>query len=154
MSAAPVAEVPAGVVTVTLTGPALPPGLDVTIWVAEATKNGAAVVPKCTAVAPTKLVPVMVTPVPPAVEPETGLTAVTVGPGAAMTAMGVPVNWAIVGTVEVVTAARRQPLPLRPTALNGVHVPPEKKARPLAAPSLQTWMLRKLNVVPAPRAVS
>ena len=41
----------------------------------------AAVVPNFTAVAPVKLVPVMVTVVPPAVGPELGLTAVTVGSG-------------------------------------------------------------------------
>jgi hypothetical protein len=37
------------------------------------------VVPKFTAVAPVKLVPVIVTLVPPEVKPEVGLTAVTVG---------------------------------------------------------------------------
>ncbi len=35
--------------------------------------------PKVTALAPVKLEPVMVTPVPPAVDPVAGLTAVTVG---------------------------------------------------------------------------
>jgi hypothetical protein len=39
----------------------------------------AALAPKSTAVAPVKLVPVMVTLVPPAVVPEVGLTPVTVG---------------------------------------------------------------------------
>jgi hypothetical protein len=39
----------------------------------------AVVVPKSTAVAPVRLVPVMVTEEPPAVEPEAGLTPVTVG---------------------------------------------------------------------------
>ena len=37
--------------------------------------------PKVTALAPVKLEPVMVTPVPPAVDPVAGLTAVTVGGG-------------------------------------------------------------------------
>ena len=40
--------------------------------------------PNFTAVAPVKLVPVIVTVVPPAVGPEVGLTAVTVGAGGAM----------------------------------------------------------------------
>ena len=43
----------------------------------------AAVAPNFTAVAPVKLVPVMVTEVPPAVGPEVGLTPVTVGTGGA-----------------------------------------------------------------------
>ena len=42
------------------------------IWVSESTANKAAVVPKSTAVAPVKPVPVMVTEVPPAVGPELG----------------------------------------------------------------------------------
>ena len=41
----------------------------------------AALAPKSTAVAPVRLVPVMVTEVPPAVGPEVGLTPVTVGAG-------------------------------------------------------------------------
>ena len=41
-----------------------------------------ALVPKCTAVAPVKAVPVTVTVVPPAVGPEVGLTPVTVGAAA------------------------------------------------------------------------
>ena len=59
--------VPAGEVTVTEvddTNTTLVPGAD----------------PKLTALTPVKLVPVMVTDVPPAVGPDTGLTAVTVGP--------------------------------------------------------------------------
>ena len=53
------------------------------IEVAELTvKAVAAVVPKLTAVAPVKSVPVMVTEVPPAVGPTVGLTPVTVGAGA------------------------------------------------------------------------
>ena len=50
------------------------------IWVAELTlRPWPPVVPKLTALAPVKPVPVMVTVVPPAGGPATGLTAVTVG---------------------------------------------------------------------------
>jgi hypothetical protein len=49
------------------------------------TNDAAAVLPKLTPVAPVKLVPVMVTLVPPAVVPDVGLTAVTVGAEALLT---------------------------------------------------------------------
>src|SRR5437764_823305 len=77
---AEVAEVATGVVTVTSTVPAAPAGEVAVIEVAEATvKVVAGVAPNLTAVAPVKLVPVMVTEVPPAVEPVVGERAVTVG---------------------------------------------------------------------------
>ena len=64
---------PAGVVTVMSTVPAASAGATAVICVAESTvKLVAAVLPKETAVAPVKLVPVMVTVVPPRVEPEPG----------------------------------------------------------------------------------
>ena len=70
---------PPGVVTVTSTVP-VPAGLSAVIEVALSTlKSVAAVVPKSTAVAPVKLVPVIATEVPPASEPEVGFRAVTVG---------------------------------------------------------------------------
>ena len=79
-SAALVALVPPGVVTVTSTVPAVPAGAVAVIWVALLTvKLVAAVAPKLTALAPVKLVPVIVTEVPPAVGPAVGLTPVTVG---------------------------------------------------------------------------
>ena len=57
-----------------------PAGVVAVICVALLTVNeAAAVTPKFTAVAPVKLVPVMVTDVPPAVDPEFGLTLLTVG---------------------------------------------------------------------------
>ncbi len=63
-------------VTVTSTVPAARAGEVAVIWVLETTvKLVAAVVPKWTAVAPVKLVPVMVTMVPPAVGPVVGATA-------------------------------------------------------------------------------
>ncbi len=72
--------VPPAVVTATLTAPAEPAGASAVIWVALFTvKDVAAVVPKLTAVAPVKLVPVMTTLVPPAVVPLDGETAVIVG---------------------------------------------------------------------------
>jgi hypothetical protein len=80
-SAELVAETPPGVVTVTATVIApLTAGVTAVKVVAELTLNEAAALdPKSTAVAPVKFVPVMVTEVPPAVEPEDGLTFVTVG---------------------------------------------------------------------------
>ena len=81
-SAAPVALVPPGVVTVMSTVPALSAGEVAVIDVALLTVNAvAAVAPKLTAVAPVKPVPVIVTEVPPAVGPLVGLTLVTVGAG-------------------------------------------------------------------------
>ncbi len=82
-SAAEVAEVPPGVVTVTSTAPAVPAGAVAVREVADTTvKPVAAVDPKVTAVAPVKPVPVTVTLVPPAVGPEPGANAVTVGAAA------------------------------------------------------------------------
>ena len=61
--------------TVTSTVPAAPAGAVAVMEVALLTvKVVAAVAPKATAVAPVKLVPVMVTEVPPAAGPEVGLT--------------------------------------------------------------------------------
>ena len=50
------------------------------IEVAESAVTVPATVPKSTAVAPDRLVPVTVTAVPPAVGPDVGLTPVTAGP--------------------------------------------------------------------------
>src|SRR5258708_19769218 len=70
---------PSAVVTVTSTVPT-PAGEVAVIWVALLTvKEAAALLPKLTAVAPEKLVPVMVTLGPPDVGPVFGLTLVTVG---------------------------------------------------------------------------
>ncbi|MCW7984727.1 hypothetical protein XF35_05155 [Streptomyces platensis subsp. clarensis] len=69
---------PAGVVTVTCTVPE-PAGAVAVIWVSELTVKEACVAPKRTPVAPVKPVPVTVTWVPPAVEPEVGETDVTAG---------------------------------------------------------------------------
>ena len=67
--------VPPGPVTVTSTVPAAPAGAVAVMEVALLTvKVEAAVVPNFTAVAPVKLVPVIVTEVPPVVGPEVGLT--------------------------------------------------------------------------------
>ena len=79
-SALEVALVPEGVVTVIFTMPAEPTGLVAVIVVEESIAKLTPVeAPKATTVAPVKLVPVIVTVVPPAVVPELGLTAVTVG---------------------------------------------------------------------------
>jgi hypothetical protein len=59
-----------------------PPGEVAVIWVALLTvKEPAAVLPNLTAVAPEKLLPLMVTLVPPDDGPVFGLTLVTVGAG-------------------------------------------------------------------------
>ena len=80
---APAALVPAAVVTVMLIAPAPPAGETAVICVALFTVNDAAAVPpKLTAVAPVKFVPVIVTLVPPAVEPVAGDREVTVGAAA------------------------------------------------------------------------
>jgi hypothetical protein len=72
--------VPAVVVTSTLAVPAEPAGVTAVIEVAETMVTlVAAAPPIVTAVAPVKPVPVMVTDVPPAVGPEFGEIAVTVG---------------------------------------------------------------------------
>jgi hypothetical protein len=74
-----VAEVPPGVVTVTSTVPA-PAGDVAVIEVAELTVTPVAdAPPNFTAVAPLKLVPVIVTKVPPATGPPVGEIDVTVG---------------------------------------------------------------------------
>ena len=77
-SAELVALVPPGVVTVTSTVP-LPAGEVTVIWVSELTVGVAEVLPKWTTVAPVKLVPVIVTMVPPDAGPEPGEIPVTVG---------------------------------------------------------------------------
>jgi hypothetical protein len=87
--------VPTGVVTVILTIPALPDG-EVAVMLVEliTVTFVAAVAPNFTAVAPVKLVPVIVTLVPPAVPPMLGLTAVTAGAPSY-------VNWSCVTTALV-----------------------------------------------------
>ena len=69
-------------VTTTLTAPAVPAGVVAVIDVALTTVTPvAATLPMVTLVAPVKLVPVIVTAVPPRVVPLGGLIAVTVGAG-------------------------------------------------------------------------
>jgi len=108
-SALSVALVPFGVLTITLTPPLPAPGGEVTaICVAEVTAKVAAVDPKCTAVAPVKLVPVIVTEVPPAGEPVLGAMPVTAGPGPAAAAR-VSELWVV--TVTSITESRRTMMP-------------------------------------------
>src|SRR5204862_1748050 len=71
-----------GLVTVTLAAPAACAGVVAVIVVALVTVTAAAAVPPTVTVAPlTKFVPVIVTPVPPAVAPDGGAMLVTVGAG-------------------------------------------------------------------------
>ena len=75
-----VGEVPPAVVTVTSTGPEAPAGAVAVTSVADtAVTLVAATVPNVTPVAPVRLVPVMVTWVPPVVGPVVGLIEVTAG---------------------------------------------------------------------------
>ena len=74
----PAVAVPPGVVTVTSTMP-LPGGLVTVICVLESAVIVPAAPPKLTLVAPARLVPVIVTAVPPAVVPLDGDTPVTAG---------------------------------------------------------------------------
>ena len=76
------ALLPPGVVTTTLWAPAVPAAVVAVICVALFTvKLVAFTPPKVTAVAPVRLLPVMVTLVPPAVVPLVGLMLVTAGAG-------------------------------------------------------------------------
>jgi hypothetical protein len=69
-----------GLVTVTVTAPALPAGVVAVILVLLATTTFvAAALPNVTVAPDAKFVPVMVTAVPPAVDPLVGETPVTVG---------------------------------------------------------------------------
>ena len=70
---------PATVVTVTSTVPAVSAGAVAVIEVAEFAVMVPAVAPNLTPEAEVRPVPVMVTEVPPAIEPPVGLIAVTVG---------------------------------------------------------------------------
>lgn len=80
LSPVPAALVPPTAVTVTSTVPATPAGLVAEMLVVELTANEvAALAPNCTAVTDAKLVPVIVTDVPPVVTPVFGVTDVTVG---------------------------------------------------------------------------
>ncbi len=108
-SALLVALVPASVVTLTATGPAGPAGETALTEVLERTSTlVAAVVPNMTALAPRSPVPVMMTVVPPAGRPATGLTAVTTG-GASY------VNWSATTSALVppalVTVTSTWPVP-------------------------------------------
>ena len=95
-SAGDVADVPPVVVTVTSTVP-VPAGDVAVIDVGEATVKPAFVAPNLTAVAPVKLLPEIVTAVPPAAGPLPGLTAVTEGGVVVppqVTTIGVEAAWA------------------------------------------------------------
>src|SRR6185312_15131514 len=110
-SAALVALVPAGVVTVTSTTPAAAPvGAVTVIEVSLLTvKLAAAIAPKLTAVAPRKFVPVIVTTVPPASGPLLGETLMTVGGGV----MPFPFNgtiWVAPGTLRLSSVGMSFPL--------------------------------------------
>ena len=93
-SLALVGEVPAGRGDGHVHRARRPAGEVAVIWVSETTVKVAAAVPKSTAVAPVKSVPVMVTEVPPAVGPAFGLTEVTVG-------AATKVNWSAEAVGEV-----------------------------------------------------
>jgi hypothetical protein len=67
-------------VTVTVTAPALPAGVVAVIWVPLTTTTlVAAAAPNVTVAPAAKFVPVIITDVPPSVDPLAGLTLLTVG---------------------------------------------------------------------------
>ena len=101
-SAALVALLPPGVVTVTSTVPTVPAGAVAVIVVELVTVKVAAAVPKSTAVAPVKPVPVTVTVVPPALVPELGATAADRRGGRRRTAR----DGHVLDLVDVVAPAR------------------------------------------------
>ena len=77
--------VPPAVVTRTLAVPAARAGVVQVIEVAETVTTAQVAPPMVTALAPVRLVPVIVTALPPAVLPLVGLIAVTVGAGGGTT---------------------------------------------------------------------
>ena len=84
-SAGEIVDVPDAVITVTGTVP-VPSGLERIIWEAVSLmKLVTWIGPKSTAVAPARLVPLIVTSVPPVVGPLAGLTAVRAGFGVSVT---------------------------------------------------------------------
>ena len=113
-SAGEVADIPPGVVTVTSTTP-VPGGSSAVIVVSETTvKLVAGVMPKSTAVAPVKAVPVIVTVVPPVTGPSVGLMLVTVG-------AATYVNWSAGEVADVpstlVTVTSTTPVPAGSSAM-------------------------------------
>src|SRR5712692_1250792 len=101
---------PPAVVTVTSTGPAAPAGLVAAIDVAELTvKLVAVVLPNLTTVAPVKLVPVIVTLVPPAAGPLVGLRLVTAGTARKANWSAAPVALVPPGVVTVTSTAPAEP---------------------------------------------
>src|SRR5439155_866517 len=101
-----VADCVSGLVTVTLAAPAACGGVVAVIVVAVVTVTPVAAVPPIVTVAPvTKFVPVIVTPVPPAVEPDGGAMEVTVGAGPAYVKPLVNVAACVSGLVTVTFAA-------------------------------------------------
>ena len=98
-----IAEVPAGVVTMTVTVP-VPRGVVTVIWVLESAVMVPVPVPKRTPVAPASPVPVMVTVVPPAVLPLPGDTPATAGGGAMYVKRSAPVGCEVPAGVVTVTS--------------------------------------------------
>jgi hypothetical protein len=139
-----VADVPAGVVTVTPTAP-VPEGLSAVIVVSLTTVTFvAAVVPKSTAVAPVKLVPVIVTRVPPAAGPLVGLSPVTAGAAAT-----VYVNSSAAETADVpaglVTVRFTTPVP---AGLSAVIVVSLTTSRFVAADVPKSTVVAPVKLVP------
>ena len=73
--------VPAGVVRVTVAVPAAPAGAMATTWLSEMTVNAAVALPNSAVVVWARLVPVIVTVLPPVMGPWVGLSPVRVGAG-------------------------------------------------------------------------
>jgi hypothetical protein len=133
VSDGPVALVPSGVVTVTLTDPAASAGEVAVIEVSEFSLNVAEVDPKSTAVAPVKPLPVIVTDVPPVYGPDPGLTDVTVG-GVKVKVSAGPVALVPLGVVTVTStgptdsAGEVAVIEVSEFSMNNADVPPKSTA--------------------------
>src|ERR1700687_1307831 len=142
-SAGAAALVRAGVVTVTSTIPAAWAGLTAVICVSETmVKLVAAVVPKLTEVTPVNPDPLTVTVVPPAMDPEFGLTPVTDGGGA----KGPTVNDHVYGS-ELTVRATVYVTPFSRATL-GIKTTPPRKLRLVPTLGLRESRTQFSNRVP------
>ena len=149
LSADPTPLVPESVVTVTSTVP-VPPGAVALIPVAEITEKCVATfVPKSTSVAPLKLLPLIVTSVPPAAGPLPGATAFTTGAPNA-TAKTTAVLSAIGGDEVEVSKVEMHGggPPERACGETTVQVLPFHHMRPVPPLRLQSVIVREAKLLP------
>src|ERR1039457_7195191 len=125
----------------TLTAPTAPADVVAVIVVAFTNVKLAATPPKVTLVAPVKVVPVMVTTVPPAGEPESGLTEVTVG-------SGLYVYSVLAGVVPTGVVTMTLAAPAAPAGVVAVIVVAFTTATPVAAAPPKVTPVAPVKVVP------